>query len=106
MEIGDMRLPFDTASDAERNQSRTASLTFTTQSNGIENKVICNFIKRQPLHMRRKGDQTMDTPLAITQCSFIHAVKSCLHRYRLQNPVGHYRPHHQNHPDHIPDLGY
>jgi hypothetical protein len=46
--IGDRRLPLDTASDAELNQARTASLTFTTQKNGVENEVIRHFLSGDP----------------------------------------------------------
>ena len=46
--IGDQRLPIATAPDAVLNQARTASLTFTTQKNGVENEVIRHFISGDP----------------------------------------------------------
>ena len=46
--IGDRRLPLDTATDAELEQARTASLTFTTQKNGVENEVIRHFLSGDP----------------------------------------------------------
>ena len=46
--IGDRRLTLDTASEAELDQARTASLTFTTQKNGVENKVIQHFLSENP----------------------------------------------------------
>ena len=46
--IGNRRLPLDTATDAELGQARTASLTFTTQKNGVENEVIRHFLSGDP----------------------------------------------------------
>ena len=46
--IGDRRLPLATASRAELDQARTASLTFTTQKNGVENEVIRHFLSGDP----------------------------------------------------------
>jgi hypothetical protein len=46
--IGGRRIPLDTATDAELNQARTASLTFTTQKNGVENEVIRHFLSGEP----------------------------------------------------------
>ena len=45
---GDRRLPLDTATDAELEQARTASLTFTTQKNGVQNEVIRHFLSGDP----------------------------------------------------------
>ena len=72
--IGDRRLPLDTATDAELEQARTASLTFTTQKNGVENEVIRHFlsgdpyicavkaIKRRVSHLRSR-EAPLSTPL-------------------------------------------
>ena len=48
LSIGDRRLPLATATDAILNQARTASLTFTTQKNGVENEVIRHFLSGDP----------------------------------------------------------
>lgn len=46
--IGTRRLPLNSSSDAELDQARTASLTFTTQKNGVENEVIRHFLSGDP----------------------------------------------------------
>ena len=46
--IGDWRPPLDSASYAKLNQAQTVSLTFTTENNGSENRVIRNFLSGDP----------------------------------------------------------
>ena len=72
--IGGRRLNLATASDAELDQARTASLTFTAQKNGVENEVIqhslsgdpyiCGVkaIKRRVCHLR-SHNAPLSTPL-------------------------------------------
>ena len=48
LSIGNRRLPLATATAAVLNQARTASLTFTTQKNGVENEVIRHFLSGDP----------------------------------------------------------
>ena len=62
--IGNRQLPLATATNAELNQAQFASLTFTTENNGVENKVnhhgisgdpyvcIVKAIKRLVCHLR------------------------------------------------------
>ena len=46
--ICDRRPPLDSAYNAKLNQARTASLTFTTQKNGVKNEVIRHFLSINP----------------------------------------------------------
>ena len=87
--IGQRRLDLRLSSPAELEQSRQASLTFTTQKNGVENEVIrlgrsgdpylCPVlaIQRRVLHLRENGAPP-STPLArVYTTTGVASIKPC-----------------------------